>query len=369
MKALNRVRSILFAILLIGIAALLVLVFLIPSPIVSVSWTPLPGPAWTGPLAINHELTSSEFLGQEQLHQPESVNLDDKGRLYAGCSDGNIYRLTLDTVGKVITIETFARVKGYPLALHFDKDGNLISAVKGIGLMSFDAAGNATLLTNKVNDTPITYANDLDITSDGIIYFTDSSIKFDRGWPYDVLEGRPHGRFLSYEPNTKTTRLIKDDLYFANGVKLAPDENFVLVGETARYRIARYWLKGPKAGTWDYFTENLPSLVDNIRSDDQGNYYVAGNRRLAPLDNLLPFPFIKNQLAKIPFNILSGFPTWKNNRFGLILVLDKDGILIRSLQDPTGRVYGTSTALPYKGYLYIGSLFGDGIARYPLNSK
>ncbi len=356
-----------FMILPMAIAAtMLTIVFLVPSPINPAAWTPPPGPAWAGVLSPNEALLKAGLLSQGKLHHPEDIAFDTEGRLYTGCEDGNIYRLTLDTNGQLVSFETFAKVGGYPLGLHFDKAGYLIAAVKGVGLLSLDPSGNETVLTSEVDNTPITYANDLDIASDGTIYFSDSSVKFDRGWPYDILEAKPYGRLLAYDPNTMETRVIKDGLFFANGVTLAPDESFILVGETPRYRILRYWLKGAKSGTWDYFAENLPILVDNIVRDENGGYFVAGNRRLAFIDTLQPKPFIKKQVAKIPFNVLREIPALKRNRYGLILVLDQNGSIVQSLQDPTGRVYATSSAHPYQGYLYIGTLYGDDIARYPL---
>jgi sugar lactone lactonase YvrE len=42
------------------------------------------------------------------------------------------------------------------------------------------------------------------------------------------------------------TELLLDKIHFANGVTLAHDESYVLVCETPRARILRYWLKGPK---------------------------------------------------------------------------------------------------------------------------
>lgn len=366
MKKVIHLRLVILSLLVIIAGVLLVVVFLVPSPIDSVAWNPSQVPMWTGALAPNSLLLKADLLGQGQLHHPEDIAFDDKGRLYTGCEDGNIYRLTFDASGKVSVIETFAKVGGFPLGLHFDGNGFLIAAVKGVGLLSLDPAGNSSILTNKVNGTPITYANDLDIASDGMIYFSDSSTKFTRGWPYDILEAKPYGRLLVYDPVTKETRILKEGLYFANGVALAPDESFFLVGETSRYQIARYWLKGPKLGSWDYFADNLPIVVDNIARDQDGSYYIAGNRRVALLDILQANSFLKNQLAKIPFDTLVAFPAWKRNRYGLILVLNKDGNIIKSLQDPTGRIYSTSSAHPYEGFLYIGNLYGDGIARFQL---
>jgi sugar lactone lactonase YvrE len=366
MKDRNPVQSRLITIFAIVLGALLIILFIVPSPINAAAWVPPSGPSWTGALQTNNALLKAELLGKERLRHPEDVAFDGQGRLYTGCEDGNIYRLTLDSNGSVTALVIFAKVGGYPVGLAFDKAGQLIVAVKGVGLVSVDPSGTATVLTHEVNGTPITYANDLDIASDGRICFSDSSTKFNRGWPYDILEAKPYGRLLVYDPSTKQTRLIRDGLYFANGVALSSDESFLLVGETGRYRIARLYLKGPKSGTWDYFAENLPILVDNIDRDGQNNFFVAGNRRLPLIDKLQPTPFFKDQIAKLPFNLLVAIPARKANRYGLVLEMDQNGSIERSLQDPTGRIYATSSATPYDGFLYIGTLYGDAVGRYPL---
>ncbi len=130
MRTWNLLRSILLTILLIAMGTLLVIVFLVPSPIDATAWTPAPGPTHTGPLAANQALLSADLLGEGKLEHPEDVAFDNQGRLYTGCENGNIYRLTLDGTGKVAAMEIFAKVGGYPVGLGFDKAGNLIAAVK-----------------------------------------------------------------------------------------------------------------------------------------------------------------------------------------------------------------------------------------------
>jgi sugar lactone lactonase YvrE len=54
------------------------------------------------------------------------------------------------------------------------------------------------------------------------IYFTEASTLYESGFPLDFAEGRPHGRLLRYEPATGETEVVVDELYFANGVVVAP---------------------------------------------------------------------------------------------------------------------------------------------------
>jgi len=51
-------------------------------------------------------------------------------------------------------------------------------------------------------------------------------------WYLDVLEARPHGQLLRYNPMSNETVIVLDDLAFANGVALSKDEDYLLVCET-----------------------------------------------------------------------------------------------------------------------------------------
>ncbi len=64
-------------------------------------------------------------------------------------------------------------------------------------------------------------------------------------------------------------------MYFANGVALSENEDFVLVCESARYRITRFWLSGPNKGSSDVFVDNLPGFPDGVSSDNRGTFWVA----------------------------------------------------------------------------------------------
>ncbi|CAI7929314.1 unnamed protein product [Closterium sp. NIES-54] len=148
-----------------------------------------------------------------------------------------------------------------------------------------------------------------DVASDGTIYFSDASSHFPVSHFFlDILEQRPHGRLLRINPDEQKAELAEeprhgedehatsagtaseagpleaeallDGLYFANGVALSQNEDFVVVAETSRYRLTRYWLKGPKAGTSEIFLDNLPGSPDNVNSNGKGLFWVLGGPRV-----------------------------------------------------------------------------------------
>lgn len=76
-------------------------------------------------------------------------------------------------------------------------------------------------------------ANTVVEASDGSVYFSDSTTKFgvDK-FILDLLEAKPHGRLLKYDPITKKTTVLLDGIGCANGVALSSKEDYILICET-----------------------------------------------------------------------------------------------------------------------------------------
>ena len=338
--------------------ALVVVAFLAwPSPIDPAAYTTTPPPPWTGPLAQNELLRSAVRLAQGKVAGPEDVAVDDQGRIYGGCADGRIARILPD--GRV---ETFAQTGGRPLGMEFDAEGDLIVCDAVRGLVSVDPRGEVEVLSTESDGAPFGFADDCDVAPDGVVYFSDASDRFGvNAYMLDLLEGRPHGRLLAYDPRTKRTTTLLGGLYFANGVALSPEGDFVLVNETYRYRIRRFWLTGPKARTADVFADNLPGFPDGISRSPRGTFWVAMfTTRNPTADALAPYPWVRKQMAKLPAAL------WpKPAPYGLVLELDADGNVLRSLHDPGGRTVENVTSVHERdGSLYLGTLQNDYIAKW-----
>lgn len=102
------------------------------------------------------------------------------------------------------------------------------------GLLNISRDGAIELLTDEAEGLKFKLTDAVDIGPDGTLYFTDASYKHtvDHAF-FDLIEGKPHGRFLSYDPSTKQTKVLVKDLYFANGVAVSADKTFVIFCETA----------------------------------------------------------------------------------------------------------------------------------------
>jgi hypothetical protein len=60
-----------------------------------------------------------------------------------------------------------------------------------------------------------------------------------------------------------------------------------VVAHTGSCQAFRYWLKGPKAGQYELFTD-LPGYPDNVRRDVQGGFWVALNQEKRQLNAMAP---------------------------------------------------------------------------------
>ncbi|MDQ3474205.1 MAG: SMP-30/gluconolactonase/LRE family protein [Acidobacteriota bacterium] len=347
--------------LLAVVAIVLVLAYLSfwPVPIEPVAWTPPAAPALTGTYQQNDHLAGTERLSLGDGFAPEDVALDSEQRIYAGFDDGRIMRLQRDGTRP----ELFADTKGRPLGLRFDSAGSLIVADAVKGLLSV-RGGLISVLTTAADGIALGITNDLDIAANGTIYFTDASSRFPlTNYKADILEHQSTGRLLAYEPATKTTRLILGGLSFANGVAISPDQSFVLVNETGKYRIHRVWLNGANAGKSEIFIDNLPGFPDGISSNGKDKFWLAlVTPRDATLDKLLPHPFLRKAVWRLP-PFLRPAP----KRYSFVLGLDTNGRVVENLQNGSSDCYALiANAVEHDSVLYFGSIGEAAVGRWKI---
>ena len=331
------------------------------SPIDSVAWqAPKPEPM-TGLLAPNDQLKSADLLAKGKVYGPEDTTVDANGVIYTGTQDGWIVRVWPD--GRV---ENWLQTDGRPLGLVFDRDGNLIVADAWRGLLSIAPDKTVTVLTREAEGLPFRFTDDVDIAPDGRIYFTDASSRFHQPeYILDLMEMRPHGRLLRYDPATGKTKVLLRDLNFANGVAVSPDGEYLLVNETWRYRIIKYWISGRKPGTAEVFADNLPGFPDNLALDEAGRYWVAfPTPRNPQIDSMHTRPWLKDLLAKLP-DSFKPVP----EQYGLAIAFNEKGKVLASLHDTDGQHLQEITSVnPHNGVLYFGSLHNNRIGRMTIES-
>jgi sugar lactone lactonase YvrE len=329
---------------LLGLAGLVTLLLLYllfwPVPIDPTAWTPPEVPVLEGIYQPNNLLASVEQLGEGAGIGPEDVAVDSQGRIYGGMEDGRIIRFLPDGSQP----DVFADTQGRPLGLHFDEMGNLIVADAKKGLLSIAPDGSITVLSTEADGVPFAFTNDVDVAADGKIYFSDASFKFSiEEFTEELMEHRPNGRLMAYDPEAKTTSVLLDGLYFANGVAVAPGQTSIIVVEMGMYRVWRYWLSGPREGQSEILIDNLPGFPDGISSNGEGTFWLPlVSPRLADVDNImLPRPFLRKITMRLPESML---PVAEN--YGFVLGIDLEGRVIYNLQDPSASIWEAWWKMP-----------------------
>jgi sugar lactone lactonase YvrE len=355
-------KPIVLVVLLIVAAGFAYLLFA-PVSITPAAWTPPTVPALTGQYESNTRLAAIERLSLEAIqggHKPEDVALDAQGRIYAGFEDGRIVQLQPDGTQPRV----FANTQGRPLGLVFDRSGNLIVADALKGLLSIGPGGEVKVLATEADGAKFGCLNDLDVAADGTIYFTEASHKYPMSeFSKDIIEHQPNGRLMAFDPQTQMPRTLLKGLHFANGVAVSPDQTFVLVAETGKYRVQRLWLKDPKEGMIDTFIDNLPGFPDGISSNGQDKFWLAlVTPRQALFDKVLPYPSLRKVIARLP-----KFVQPAPERYSFVVGINPQGRVVENLQNGSSDCYSQiANVVERDGKLYFGSIGEDTIGRFSL---
>lgn len=339
--------------LLVAVAVVAAYLLFWPTPLDPYAWTPPldPGTGPGSPFRPTQELRSDQDLAATVIQtkfgdagRPENFGPEDvavrpgEGRVYTGIGDGSI--LSIDPVSGETRF--FANTGGRPLGVTFDATGDtLYVADAKLGLLSLDRNGAVTVLANEAEGEPATFADNLDVQRDGTVWFSAPTREHSLAQvALDVWDSRPSGRLLRYDPQTKTASVKLDNLFYANGIALAPDESFVLVAEFLAFRITRYWLEGERAGTHDVFVDGLPGYPDNITRTPDGRFLVGLSLERVPgLDKQRPHPWMVKVLYRLP-----AFLKPKAQYPGYLLEFDATGRLLRFAADETADVTAQVTA-------------------------
>ncbi|KAI4466908.1 strictosidine synthase-related [Holotrichia oblita] len=364
-----------------------------------------------GNLALNERLNEVVVWHKGDLYAPESF-ADYNGVLYASLHNGQIVKFVEDRIIPVVRIGKKCRgfheerICGRPLGMKFDKDGTLIVADAYYGIYRVNVnTGEKTQLISmdvEIDGKKPKIPNSVAIASNGDIFWSDSSTEFSLEDGLFDMFADGSGRYskyilqlIHYDVKTGTNVVLIDNILFANGVALSDDEEYVLVAETGRSCVHRYYLKGPHKGNKDVFIDGLPGLPDNINSDGQGGFF-------------LPLMAARDDYTPIPTQVLGSFPLFRKlaaRMMGLgelgfslanrvysmeiferaihlighfsvisfvlpsrctIVHVSKTGEIIDSLHANNRKAIGISDAYIFNGELFLGSPLNDYIGRITL---
>ncbi|KAK9107140.1 hypothetical protein Syun_023151 [Stephania yunnanensis] len=257
---------------------------------------------------------------------------------------------------------------GRPLGLQFNKQTcDLYIADAYYGLLKVTRNGGvATRLASSADNLPFKFTNavDIDPCTDSV-YFTDSSIFFPR-WAFAlaVISGDKSGRLMKYDPRSQRVTVLLSGLRVANGVALSRNNNFILVAETAKNRVMRYWLEGPNARKYEVFAE-LPTFPDNIKRNDKGEFWVALNNGRGTLDRVHRHGIFNDDRYRGSLQSSSNTTCLKSelrsstpvSKDAVAIKFNEEAEILEVLSGEGGRALeSVSEVEEYQGTLWIGSV-------------
>jgi len=338
-----------------------------PVPIEPVSWNAPAAPGYAGPHAVNNKLAGLKMISLGAEEGPEHIAIGGDGKLYTTVASGNILRMNPDGSAQ----EIFANTGGRVLGFDFDAAGNLIAADAIKGLLSIAPDRKITLLTDKVGNDPILYADAVVVAANGKMYLSDASARFSPAkWGgtfeasvLDILEQSATGRILEFDPAARSTRIVARGLAFANGVALSADQQSLFVNETGKYRVWKISVTADKldvAKTSPLATvlfDNLPGYPDNLMRGLDGKIWLGFAKPRNPtIDKLATQPFMRKLTLRLPRSM---WPIPK--AYGHVMAFTEDGRVVADLQDPAGTYPETTAVTETRDRLYIQSLHAKGL--------
>ncbi|XP_073999261.1 adipocyte plasma membrane-associated protein Hemomucin-like isoform X2 [Rhodnius prolixus] len=359
----------------------------------------LVGAPYQGALSINRKLNNAERLFEGVIKGPEDFAVHNND-LYTSCHGGVIYKVTstkkLDPVlvtGKPCDGLHQEHICGRPLGFKFDKSGILYVADAYYGLLRSNLTSGTyeTLvpMDQEIDGNRPMIPNSLAI-SDNVIYWTDSSTTHNLFDGVYTFLGNGRGRLLKYIISEKRSEVLLKNIHFANGIILSKDDSFIIIAETFRARLLRYYIRGPKVGTVETFVDNLPGFPDNIHSFGDDNIIVS---LVMPLDNMAKTlghcPLGRKLLARTLTLIESTFKILHHlcptsvvekiihmlghfemlpmiippSNHSVSVVLDYKGNIVDSFHATDNTVTAVSGLVKFKNYYYLASPFNPYLAR------
>jgi sugar lactone lactonase YvrE len=215
------------------------------------------------------DLADLVYVGQD-LMRPESVLAQPDGTLWVSDMRGGVLRIASNGEQQL-----FAGLGGEPNGLAQMADGSLVIANMDGLLQKLDTAGICHELLSEVDGIKLTCVNYAFIDRQKRIWIACSTRE--QQWWDAAIRPRPDGYIVLLDE--RGARIVRDDIYFTNEIRLDADEQFLYVAETMLSHIVRFRVQSDGSLT-DREVVGPADLgrgafVDGFAFDSQGNIWVT----------------------------------------------------------------------------------------------
>lgn len=209
-------------------------------------------------------------------------------------------------------ITTFRAPSNYANGHTRDRQGRLISCEHGTRRVTrTEHDGSITVLADRFDGKPLNSPNDVVVTSDGAVWFSDPHYGIMTN--YEGFAAPQENPCVVYriDPANGALDAVIDDMRCPNGLAFSPDERVLYVADTGRMfsddpkHIRRYDVSddGRVSGGAPFHTIS-PGAADGIRVDSDGNLWSSagdGVHCLSPEGRLLGKVLVPERVSNICF--------------------------------------------------------------------
>ncbi|HEY7348180.1 MAG TPA: SMP-30/gluconolactonase/LRE family protein [Ktedonobacterales bacterium] len=216
------------------------------------------------------ELSDLTFTGHD-LVRPESVLAQPNGTLWVSDGRGGVTRIAPSGEQQF-----FGGLGGEPNGLAMADDGSLLIANIGTGtIQKLYPDGRTEEFLTEIDGVPVTCANYVFLDSKNRLWMAFST-RESHWWPA-AASPRPDGYIALLDE--KGPRIVRDDIFFTNEIRLDASEAYLYVAETMKNHIIRFRVQ-PDGSLTDKEIVGPPSLglgaaVDGFAFDQDGNIWVT----------------------------------------------------------------------------------------------
>ena len=140
----------------------------------------------------------------------------------------------------------------------------------------------------------------------------------------DLMFGQATGRLLKWSASTCRTTTLMSGMWFANGITLDHSGDALLVAETFEFRVHKYFIRGPNAGTHHVFLHDLPGPVDGVsHAGDTGYFVTIPTVRTQIYAAAVPLVWVRRVLSLLPLHL------WPPaDPYGLVLYVQETDAMV-----------------------------------------